>query len=331
MSLSENTKEVLLTNLYYSPETQFTSIKSLYDAVKNKKITQKEVKQFIQKQESNRLFKKQPKVKNCFPIYSKNKFDILQLDIADMSSIATANKNYKYLLVAIDVYSRIAFVIPMKNKTTATVNGAVEEILDQTEPNTITADNGSEFINSDFKKLLTNRGIDINYVDVGNHHALGLVDRLVRTLREKINKYMEMHNTTNYIDVLQTIVKNYNLAYHSGIKKAPIDVKDDDKDIADIFMKKYMKAKEEEIIFNIGDNVRYILNFKLFEKHTLPKWSVIHKITEKNIHSYKLDNGKFYKYYELQKVPEVQKLEKAEVGPTRQQVAREKTVKKSLN
>ena len=62
MALSENTKEILLTNLYYSPETQFTSIKSLYDAVKNKKITQNEVKQYIQKQESHQLFKKQPKI-----------------------------------------------------------------------------------------------------------------------------------------------------------------------------------------------------------------------------------------------------------------------------
>ena len=41
MALSENTKEILLTNLYYSPETQFTSIKSLYDAVKNKKVYSK--------------------------------------------------------------------------------------------------------------------------------------------------------------------------------------------------------------------------------------------------------------------------------------------------
>ena len=68
-----------------------------------------------------------------------------------------------------------------------------------------------------------------------------------------------------------------------------------------------MKAKEEENTFNIGDNVRYMLNFKQFEKQTLPKWSVVHKIIDKNKHSYKLDNGKFYKYYELQKVPVVQK------------------------
>ena len=40
----------------------------------------------------------------------------------------------------------------MKNKTTATVNNAVVEILDQTELNTITTDNGSDFINIEFKK-----------------------------------------------------------------------------------------------------------------------------------------------------------------------------------
>ena len=57
MSLSENTKETLLGNLYYSPNTLFTSITSLYDAVKNKKITYDEVKQFIQKQDSNQLLR----------------------------------------------------------------------------------------------------------------------------------------------------------------------------------------------------------------------------------------------------------------------------------
>ena len=91
-----------------------------------------------------------------------------------------------------------------------------------------------------------------------------------------------------------------------------------------------MKAKEEEILFDIGDNVRYMLNFKQFEKHTMPKWSVVHRIIDKNVHSYKLDNGKFYKYYELQKVPEVQKLEKPDLGPARQRMAREKTVKRKF-
>ena len=61
MALSNETKEVLLTNLFYSPNTLFTSVKALYDAVKNKKITQQEVKEFIQKQEVNQLYIKTKK------------------------------------------------------------------------------------------------------------------------------------------------------------------------------------------------------------------------------------------------------------------------------
>ena len=56
MSLSENTKHVLLDNLFYSPNTQYTSIKSLYTTVKNKGITYNEVRNFIQNQESSQLF-----------------------------------------------------------------------------------------------------------------------------------------------------------------------------------------------------------------------------------------------------------------------------------
>ena len=43
----------------------------------------------------------------------------------------------------------------MKNKTATTVNTALIEILDHTEPTMINCDKGSEFINSDFKKILT--------------------------------------------------------------------------------------------------------------------------------------------------------------------------------
>ena len=67
MALRNETKEVLLTNLFYSPNTLFTSVKALYDAVIYKKITQKEVKEFIQKQEVNQLYTKQKELKTIFP------------------------------------------------------------------------------------------------------------------------------------------------------------------------------------------------------------------------------------------------------------------------
>ena len=196
MSLSENTKRVLLENLYYSPNTQYTSIKALHDAVRNKNITYKEVKTFIQAQEPTQLFKKQKQIKHYFPITAKFKFKILQKDLGDMSDIATSNKNYKYLLVAIDVFSRYAFVIPLRSKSTEFVGEALKEIIYETQSYIINCDLGSEFISKNFQTLLAREGAEINYVPVHEHKKIAIVDRFVRTLRQKINMYMAQHHTT---------------------------------------------------------------------------------------------------------------------------------------
>ena len=92
-------------------------------------------------------------------------------------------------------------------------------------------DNGSEWISTPFKKLCKDNIIQINYIDVGDHNKLGIVDRFVRTLRGMINKYMTMHNTTKYINVIDDLVENYNTSYHSGIKMIPDDVKNNDEKV----------------------------------------------------------------------------------------------------
>ena len=331
MLLSPESKELLLKNLFYSPNTQFTSIKTLYDQVKNKKITYNEVRDFVQSQEATQLFKKQKRIKNYFPIAAKFKYEILQIDLVDMSDISSSNENYKFLLVCVDVFSRLAFVVPMKNKQTSTIIEAIEEVLNITQPDIINCDLGSEFKSREFKNMVEQQGITLNYVDVKEHHKLGIVDRFVRTLREKINKYGIMHNTTKYIDVLPKIIYNYNNAYHSTIKKTPIEVKDDDEEIIELTRRRIEKAKKEETKFNIGDTVRYILNKTQFEKGTSPKWSKLtHKILSKNQHSYTLDNNKTYKYYELQLIKENQNLNLERTEPTREELRREKTVKRRL-
>ena len=76
--------------------TQYTSIKTLYDAVKNKGIRVKnkgKVKTFIQNQESSQLFKQQKHIKHYFPITAKFKYEILQMDLVDVSDVASTNEN----------------------------------------------------------------------------------------------------------------------------------------------------------------------------------------------------------------------------------------------
>ncbi len=140
-----------------------------------------------------------------------------------------------------------------------------------------------------------------------------------------------MYNTTKYITVLPQIIHGYNMTFHTGIKKIPNEVREEDAQIIDLTNRKYNKAKQEEVKFNNGDVVRYILNRKQFEKGTLPKWSKItHKVSSHTEHTYTLDNGKLFKYYELQMVKENEHVTRAAKEPTREELRRENHNKRTL-
>ena len=137
-----------------------------------------------------------------------------------MQELATKNKNVKYLLCVIDVFTRFAWVIPLKNKFLSIITDAMSELLKdiKTKPEIINCDNGSEFISASFKSLCSKYKIKINYAQKGDHYKLGMIDRFIKTLRGFIEKYMTLHKTKNYIDHLEELVYNYNHSYHSCYK-----------------------------------------------------------------------------------------------------------------
>ena len=81
-------------------------------------------------------------------VYSQFKDNIWGVDLADMQSLSRKNKGIKYLLCAIDLYSKYAFVIPLKNKKRINIVNAFNEIIKQSnrKPNKIWVDQGGEFI-----------------------------------------------------------------------------------------------------------------------------------------------------------------------------------------
>ena len=94
-------------------------------------------------------------------VYSQFKDNIWAVDLADMQSLSKKNKSIKYLLCAIDLYSKHAFVIPLKDKKGISIVNAFDKIIKQSErkPNKILVDQGSEFYNSNFKKWLSDNNI----------------------------------------------------------------------------------------------------------------------------------------------------------------------------
>ena len=68
-------------------------------------------------------------------------------DLADMQLISKYNKGTKYLLYEIDIFSKYAWVIPLKGKKGVNIVNAFDKVLDDSKrkPNKIWFDKGSEF------------------------------------------------------------------------------------------------------------------------------------------------------------------------------------------
>ena len=87
-------------------------------------------------------------------VYSQFKDNIWGVDLADMQSLSRKNKGIKYLLCAIDLYSKYAFVVPLKDKKGISIVNAFDKIIKQSnsrKPNKLWVDQGTEFYNNIFK------------------------------------------------------------------------------------------------------------------------------------------------------------------------------------
>ena len=71
------------------------------------------------------------------------------VDLADMQLVSKFDKGFKFLLCIIDIFSKYAWVIPVKDKKGITITNAFEKILEEfiRKPCKIWVDKGSEFYN----------------------------------------------------------------------------------------------------------------------------------------------------------------------------------------
>ena len=131
--------------------------------------------------------------------------NIWSTDLADMQLISKINKGFRFLLCVIDIFSKYAWVIPLKDKKTITTTNAFQKILDECncKPNKIWVDKSSEFYNRSMKPWLEKNDIEMR--SVHNERKTVVAERLIRTLNNKICKYITSISNV-YIDQLEDIV-----------------------------------------------------------------------------------------------------------------------------
>ena len=200
-------------------------------------------------------------------VYSSFKDNIWGADLADMQLLSKFNKGIKYLLCVIDLFSKYAFVVPLKDKKGISIVNAFQSVLNKSKrkPNKIWVDKGSEFYNASFKKWLQDN--DIVMYSTNNEGKSVVTERFIRTLKNKIYKYMTSISKNVYIDKLNAIVNKYNNTYHTTIKMKLIDVKDN----TYINTNKEINYKDPK--FKVGDYVRISKYKNIFAKGYMPNWS----------------------------------------------------------
>ena len=198
-------------------------------------------------------------------VYSSFKDNVWCVDLADMQSLSKYNKGIKYLLCAIDLFSKYAWIVPLKDKKETRIVNAFQKIISkERKPNKIWVHQCSEFYNQSFKDFLKINNIEM--YSTFNEGKSVVAEIFIRTLKIKIFKHMTAISKNVYFDVLDDIVNKYNNTIHRNIKMKPIDV-------IDYSFAEYNEESNKRNPKFIVGHVRISKYKNIFAKGYVPNWS----------------------------------------------------------
>ena len=185
-----------------------------------------------------------------------------------MQAFSKFNRGVKYLLAVIDIFSKYGWLIPLKDETGKSVASALKTIFKERKPEKIWVDKGKEFYNKNVKDL-------VELYSTENEEKSSVVERWIRTMKEKMWKYFTDKNTNVYLNQLSSLVKEYNNTRHSSIKMTSVYASKKEIELR-VWRNLYPKHLEIYDInpkFSVGDKVRISKKKKTFEKGYTTKWT----------------------------------------------------------
>ena len=262
-----------LAQAYYTPSRpgSFGGLKKLQ---RNTKVNKTLVKHWLSHQDAYTLHKP---VRYKFP---RRKIIVggidhqWQADLIDVQPLKKENDQFRYLLTVIDIFSRYAFVVPIKNKSGPVVKAAFESILDKSKrkPMKLQVDKGLEFKNLTFLNFLQEQGIEY-FTTENDDIKAAIVERFNRTLKDRLWRYFTKANTLRYVEVLPSIVRSYNHSYHQSIQRAPVQVNASNQESVWQALYGNPQKSTSSSSLKIGDRVRISKTRRQFKKGYLPSWT----------------------------------------------------------
>ena len=289
--------EKALKELYYdvSSPACYAGVSTLLREAKKRGVsgvTRRKVEEFLAKQRTYSLHKPS---RRKFP---RNKVVAVgidsnwQADLADLKKLARFNKNFKYLLTVVDVFSKYAWAIPVKSKRPEEVAAAFRSITRDSgrKPWWLYTDRGKEFVGRPFQEMAKDLGI-VHVLTTSPDVKASNVERMNRTIKTRLWKYFTRRKTLKYLDVLQSIVDSVNRSYSRPIGCAPVEVTRENEDRIRKRLYGSIVAKQD-FTFKVGDHVRIAKAKNAFAKGYVPNFTeevfVVDKRLKRNPVVYKL-------------------------------------------
>ena len=316
-----------LHRIYYdeSHPASYGNANRLYEAVKHHGYRLKDIKNWLETQETYTLHK-QPNEQVVRPrVVVSDKYQQLDADTINMEWYSKFNEGYAYILVAIDIFTRYAWTRPLYTLTGAEMKDTLLELFKDKPIDKLRTDSGSEFISVELRNALLDE-LNIKIFYTRNETKANYAERFIKTLKGKISKIMFQEQSYTWVGYLESVTNSYNKAYHRSIKMTPEKamIKGDRYElwVTQYSVKKTrtrkLKSKPPKKLpsiyrFDTGDVVRLARYKTAFARHYDEKWThelytVVDRSAQRGVAQYRIKSfkneivdGRFY-HEELERV-----------------------------
>ena len=303
----------LLSSIFFDPShpASFSGPQKLYDAAvkQDSTVTLNGVKSWLSGEETYTFHKPSRKK------FKRNKVIVgtidqqWDVDLMDMTKIAKYNDGYHFILLAVDIFSRYVWTVPLRDKSGNEVVRGFTKIFKERVPEVVRSDKGTEFLGHKVQNLFKSHLI--RHFVTQNEVKANYAERAIKTIKGKIYKYFTYKQSYRYIDALQDFTRAYNSSVHRSIKMAPAQVTMNNLNSEGI--KNEERMKKTTFKFKVGDFVRISRARKTFTREYDQRWSgelfqIVNRDGTQRYPTYKIKDyagesidGTFYEE-ELQKV-----------------------------
>ena len=185
------------------------------------------------------------------------------IDLMDMSAVQSNGK--KWIISAIDLFSKYGWALAIPDKEEKTVLNAFKKIIEDMpkKPGVIRSDNGSEFISAIFKNYLKDNGIKQVLGSPSLPQSNGQVERFNGVIKRGLQMQRTQTGSRDWVAFLPIFISNYNDTWQRTIDKTPKDALNEDEagqEQTHENIKKEVSSKNQIVEvkpkFNVGETVR---------------------------------------------------------------------------